>query len=80
MKGYVLPYKISPFYNPKERIPRKLKKKVKSFCGDMWSELNNGQRLWYYLESYNKEYKMFIIRKIVQNELLYFKKINSYET
>lgn len=58
---------ISLFYNNK-RIPRKLKKKVKRFCGIHWDGLDNGQRLWYYLEYKNYDYKRFIIKMICNNE------------
>lgn len=64
-KHFTAPEVISPFYDG-VRIPRKLKKKVKSFCGKSWVPLTNGQRLWYYLEKRNKNYKRFLIKKICE--------------
>lgn len=46
------------------RISRKLKKKVKSFCGVHWNGLNNGQRLWFYLGNSNNDYRRFLIKKL----------------
>lgn len=45
-----------------KRIPRRLKKLVKSFCGSRWDRLTNGERLWYYLEHSNPDYKSFRIK------------------
>jgi hypothetical protein len=63
-KHFVTPKNYPPFYN-EVRIPRKLKKCVKEFCGVNWSNLSNSQRLWYYLEKSNPNYKRFLIKKIV---------------
>ena len=52
------------FYKKHRRIPRKLKKKVKNFCSIFWKSLNNNQRLWYYLEKSNPDYKAFLIKII----------------
>lgn len=60
---------ISPFYNFK-RIPRKLKKKVKLFCGVFYNSLSLNQRLWYYLEKQNINYKCFLIKQVYESELL----------
>ena len=57
---------ISPFYG-ETKIPRKLKKKVKNFCGIHYDGLTNGQRLWYYLEKSNPNYKRFLIKRICEN-------------
>ena len=43
------------------RIPRKLKKKTKSFCGIFWHLLDNRQRVWYYMKP---NHKQEIINKI----------------
>jgi hypothetical protein len=56
--------KLSPYYNI-NRIPRKLKKKVKKFCGIHWYNLDNNQRMWYCLETKPK-YKWRIILKICE--------------
>lgn len=58
------PKNISPFYE-NTRIPRKLKKGVKKFCGVHYKTIDVGQRLWYYLEALNPNYKRFIIKKIL---------------
>ena len=63
-KEFTLPKRISPFYGDVKRIPRKLKKKVKAWCGIHWDNLNNGQRLWSYLDKQNKEYKEYLISQI----------------
>jgi hypothetical protein len=60
---FTVPKRISPFYGD-IKIPRKLKKKVKSFCGVHWKMLSNGQRLWYYLGNQNNDYKRFLIKQI----------------
>ena len=54
---------ISPFYGG-VRIPRKLKKQVKQWCGLSWDGNNNGARLWYYMEKSNPNYKRFLIKKV----------------
>lgn len=61
--SYTLPKTYSPMYNFK-RIPRKLKKKVKTYCGINWNGINNNQRMWYYLEKDNLDYKLFLIENI----------------
>lgn len=48
------------------RIPRKLKKKIKVWCGIHWGGLDNGQKLWYYMEQSNPNYKKFLIKKICE--------------
>lgn len=63
LKGFTAPKTISPFFGDC-RIPRKLKKKVKRFCGVHWNGLTNGQRLWYYMGESNLKYKWFIIMEI----------------
>lgn len=57
---------ISPFYG-NIRIPRKLKKKVKKFCGVHYKNLKNGQILWFYLDHVNLNYKRFLIKHIIEN-------------
>ncbi len=54
---------ISPFYNV-TRIPRKLKKKVKSFCNVHYKTLDINQCLWFYLEESNPDYKRFLLKMI----------------
>jgi hypothetical protein len=63
-KHFTTPKQISPFYSDNIRIPRKLKKKVKCFCGVHWKRLTNGQRLWYYMEKCNNDYKRFLIKQV----------------
>ena len=58
---FIKPKIISPFYG-NTRIPRKLKKKVKAFCGIHWEGSTNGQNLWYYM---NEDYKKFIINQLL---------------
>lgn len=40
-KHFTAPTVISPFYGDGIRIPRKIKKKVKMFCGVHWGGLTN---------------------------------------
>ncbi len=63
-KHFIAPKRLSPFYDDDIKIPRKLKKRVKSFCRIHWKLLTNGQRLWYYMEESNKDYKRFLIKQI----------------
>lgn len=63
-REFTTPTRLSPFYPIHARIPRKLKKKVKIYCGFSWDLLDNGQRLWYYLGCTNPKYKEFIIKEI----------------
>ena len=58
---YTAPKRISPFYTHK-RIPRKLKKKVKKYCGVHYGSAN--ESLWQYMEKDNREYKWFLISKM----------------
>lgn len=46
------------------KIPRKLKKEVKKFCSVHWINLTNSQRIWYYFEKSNPNYKLYLIKKI----------------
>jgi len=70
-KYYTVPKRLSPFYVDDVRIPRKLKKKVKSFCGIQYERLSNAQRLWYYMEESNPNYRRFLIKMItMKNPLL----------
>ena len=55
------------FYKNSIKIPRSLKKRVKAFCSIFYKSLNNKQRLWFYLEKGNPEYKRFLIKTICQN-------------
>lgn len=66
-KFFTVPKKLSPFYKD-VRIPRKLKKHIKSFCGVNYMGLTNSERLWYYLEKRNPNYKRFLIKQIVKKE------------
>ena len=63
MNNFTLPKIISPFYSY-NKIPRKLKKKVKKWCGVHWVGNDNNVRLWHYLEKKNSDYKKFIIKTI----------------
>lgn len=38
------------YKNENEKIPRKLKKKIKEYCGVHYDGLTNAQRLWHYME------------------------------
>lgn len=60
-KAFVTPKKVSPFYDD-VKIPRKLKKKVKIYCGVYWKKFTNPQRLWYYLDKSNSKYKRYLIK------------------
>jgi len=66
-KHFISPKRISPFYNDYIKIPRKLKNKVKRFCGVHWEGLTNGQRLWHYLGKNNPDYKRYLIKMICSN-------------
>jgi hypothetical protein len=63
-KHFTSPKRVSPFYEDRIKIPRKLKKKVKDFCGVHWDGLTNGQRLWHYMEKFNNHYKTFLIKQV----------------
>jgi len=54
--------KNMPLYGEK-RIPRKLKKKVRAFCGVHWNSSDSGAMLWYYLEKSNNAYSRFLIKQ-----------------
>lgn len=60
---FILPKVIG--YDSYIKLPRKLKKKVKKFCGCNWKGLTNGQRLWWYLET-NKDYKRFLEKQLLK--------------
>ena len=64
-KYFTEPKKLSPLYGDC-RIPRKIKNKVKKFCGFHWDNLSNGQRLWYYLGYVNPNYTRFFIKKMCE--------------
>lgn len=49
------------------KLPRKLKKKVKAYNGVSYNLLSNSQRLWSYLGYSNPDYKRFLI-KIICNK------------
>ena len=66
-KHFTAPERISPFYGD-IRIPRKLKKKVKAWCGLSWNGLSSGQALWYYLEKVNPNYKSFLIKQVCKEK------------
>lgn len=66
-KHFTAPKRISPFYDDNIRIPRKLKKKVKRFCGIQYKRLTNVKRLWYYMESSNPNYKRYLIKMICKS-------------
>ena len=56
------------FYNDK-RLPRKLKKKMKKYCGIHWDLLSLGQRQWMYLGYVNQDYRRFLIKMICNGNL-----------
>jgi len=64
-KHFIAPETISPFYGD-IRIPRKLKKKVRKWCGEPFKRLTNAEALWYYMEKSNPNYKRFLIKQICQ--------------
>ena len=64
-KHFIAPSIISPFYSD-EKIPRKLKKKIKKYLGVHWKNLTNGERRWHYLEKQNSNYKRFLIKEITK--------------
>ncbi len=76
-KHFTAPKILSTIYDPNIKIPRKLKKKVKNFMtlrtfrslkkhtSSIFNRLNNGERLWFYLENVNPNYKRFLIKKVV---------------
>lgn len=55
------------------KLPRKLKKKVKHYCGVHYDTSTINENYWYYLEL-NPNYKRFLIKKICDNEKKYEKK------
>lgn len=66
---FTKPKILNPFYG-NIRIPRKVKKKVKKYCGIHWKGFTNGQRLWYYMEHKNNDYKRFLIKLICKNQTM----------
>ena len=65
-KHFTAPKVLSPFYKDGIRIPRNLKPKVKDFCGGYWNGLDNGQRMWYYMEKVKPDFKRFLIKKMCE--------------
>lgn len=63
-KAFIAPKRISPFFDESVKLPRKVKKQAKKFCGVHWDNLSNAQRLWYYMEVWKPDYKRFIIKQI----------------
>ncbi len=61
-KHFTAPRRISPFYDDNIKLPRKLKKKVKS--GLYFKGITNGQMLWCYMGVCNSDYKSFLIKEI----------------
>lgn len=68
-KYFTAPKTVSPFYGD-IRIPRKLKKQVKKFCGISWESNSNAACLWYYMEKTNPNYKRFLIKEIIRRDNL----------
>lgn len=62
-KRFTSPVVLGNYYES-TRIPRKLKKKVKKYCGVHWNNPTNGQRLWYYLDKINPDFKRFLIKLV----------------
>lgn len=69
-KRFAAPKRLSPFYRENIKIPRKMKKKAKAYCGPLFRLLTNGQRLWLFMEKSNFEYKRFLIMQICKNSKL----------
>lgn len=67
-KHFIRRETISPFYSHNIKLPRKLKKKVKKWCGIYWPHISTGQALWYYMECSNPDYKTFLIKQICDVE------------
>jgi len=70
-KHFTLPNRTyTPFYKDDIKIPRKLKKKIKSHFWEKvhWKGLTNAQRLWSYLGITNPNYKRFLIKKILEKD------------
>lgn len=67
-KHFTAPKIISPFYKKDIKISRKLKKKVKKFCGVHWKNLDNTERLWYYMEKSSINYKWFLIKEMIRRD------------
>lgn len=65
-KHFIFPKGRGVFYNDNIKISRKLKKKVKLFCGIHYKGLTNGQRLWHYMEKSNNNYKRFLIKTVIK--------------
>lgn len=63
MIGFNKPTKLSPFYGD-VRIPRKLKKEIKKYCGIHFGSNSVGQNMWHYLDKRNPEYKKFLIKSL----------------
>ena len=63
-KRFIEPNK--PFGYNVNRMPRKLKKKVKKYCGVFYKFLTTSQRLWQYLEKDCMYYKTFLIKKTIE--------------
>jgi len=74
-KHFTKPTRVSPFYDDDTKIPRKLKKRVKKFCGIHYKSLTNGQRLWYYMEKSNPLYKRYIIKMVCISATSYYKNV-----
>ena len=65
-KHFTAPKRLSPFFDEHEKIPRKLKKRVKGACGVQYNGISNGKRLWYALNKTNHDYTRFLIKKICE--------------
>jgi hypothetical protein len=50
------------------KVPRKLKKKIRNFCGIFYNSLEPKQRLWWYMEKSKPDYKRFLIKKICDDD------------
>lgn len=63
---FTSPKTLSPFFNCR-RVPRKFKKKWKHILQrDRHNFLDLNQKLWFILGEENKEYRDFLISKIIQ--------------
>ena len=75
-KHFTAPEVISPFYADGMRIPRKLKKKVKTYVGVHWDKSNQSVSLWHYMEKSNPDYKRFLIKQVCKAQPTYISKIH----
>ena len=64
---FTAPKVYSPFTNHK-RIPRKMKKRMKKFMSNFPYKLELNEKIWFWLEYTNPDYKRFLIKKLCNDE------------